>query len=286
MRHELLIIGAGPAGVSAALYAKRANIDTGIIYLKDTALNTAHMIDNYYGLAHIKGSELFEKGLRQCQDFDIALYEEEVIDINWDEDFKVVTTKGEHFAKSLILASGAKRNVPKIKNYKEYEGRGLSYCATCDGFFYKGKVVAVLGDGSYALHEAEYLKNLAKEVYILTSNRPLKDAHLESFEIYDKEIDMLYGEDKIQGVRFKDGQELPLDGLFVAEGIAGSLDLARKLGVVVTDKNEIEVNAGLETNIPGLFAAGDLISGMKQVAKAVYDGALAANSAIAFIKRN
>lgn len=286
MRHELLIIGAGPAGVSAALYAKRANIDTGIIYLKDTALNTAHLIDNYYGLAHIKGSELFEKGLRQCQDLDIALYEEEVIDINWDEDFKVVTTKGEYFAKSLILASGAKRNVPKIKNYKEYEGRGLSYCATCDGFFYKGKIVAVLGDGSYALHEAEYLKNVAKQVYILTNNRPLKDAHLESFEIYDKEIDTLYGEGKIQGIRFKDGQELSLDGLFVAEGIAGSLDLARKLGVIVTDKNEIEVNEGLETNIPGLFAAGDLIRGMKQVAKAVYDGALAASSAIAFIKRN
>ncbi len=285
MKHELLIIGGGPAGISASLYAKRANIDTAVIYLKDTALKTAHMIDNYYGTPHITGEELFLKGLDQAKEMGVKLYEEEVLDIIWDDGFKVLGAQNEYSSKALILATGAKRNIPGIKNYKEYEARGLSYCATCDGFFYRQKKVAVLGESSYALHEAEYLANIASEVYILTNDRPLKEARLSSFKIYDQKIDHLFGEDKLEGVSFTDGTSLQISGIFVAEGIAGSLDLARKLGVIVTSDNQIEVDDDMQTNIPGLYAAGDLVKGMKQVAKAVYDGAKAANSAIAFRKR-
>lgn len=282
---ELIIIGGGPGGVSAALYAKRANIDTKIIYLNNSSLNIAHQIDNYYGVPGVRGEELFAIGLKQAQDLNIPLIEEEVIDLTYDDHFTITTTKNKYEAKAVILATGAYRNAPKIKNYKFYEGKGLSYCAVCDGFFYRKKKVAVLGSGAYALHEAEYLQNLAAELYILANGKEIEDEGLRSYHVVDKKIEMINGDEKVEGVTFDDGTSIELNGIFVAEGTAGSSDLARKLGVMISGDNKIITNENMMTNIDGLYAVGDAVKGMLQVAKAVYEGALAATDAIRFIKR-
>ena len=282
---ELIIIGAGPAGISAALYAKRANIDTRIIYLDNTSLKIAHKIDNYYGVKDLSGEELFNTGLKQAEALGIPLIKEEVIALEYDGNFKVITTNSTYESKALIMATGAYRNAPKIKNYKYYEGKGLSYCAVCDGFFYRKKKVAVLGNGAYALHEAEYLNNLTDELYILTNGEEIKEEKLRSFKVYDQKIEEINGQDKIEGIRFSDGTTLELNGLFVAEGTAGSSDLARKIGVLIDQNNKIITDDERKTNIDGLYAAGDAIEGMLQVAKAVYDGALAGTAVIKYLKQ-
>ncbi len=282
---ELIIIGGGPGGVSAALYAKRANIDTKIIYLNNSSLNIAHQIDNYYGVPNVKGEELFAIGLKQAQDLNIPLIEEEVIDLTYDGHFMITTTKNKYEAKAVILATGAYRNAPKIKNYKIYEGKGLSYCAVCDGFFYRKKRVAVLGSGAYALHEAEYLQNLAAELYILTNGKKIEDEGLRAFNVINKKIEAISGEEKVEGVILDDGTSIELNGIFVAEGTAGSGDLARKLGVMITGDSKIMTNENMMTNIDGLYAVGDAVKGMLQVAKAVYEGALAATDAIRLIRK-
>lgn len=280
---ELMIIGAGPAGVSAALYAKRANIETEVISLKKSSLLKAEKIANYYGV-NLAGAELFQKGLTQLETLRIPLHTEEVLNLEWDGKFRIQTNRNNYDAKAVILATGAYRNLPSIKNARLYEGKGLSYCAICDGFFYRGKNVAVLGNGAYALHEAEYLKHLVAELYLLTNGKKIEDAGLNNYRVYNEKIKAIKGIDKVEGILFEDGSTLALDGLFVAEGVAGSVDLARKMGVIITENNKIATDGAMMTNIPGLFAAGDATAGMMQIVKAVYEGALAANGAIKFLQ--
>lgn len=280
---NLIIIGSGPAGVSAALYAKRANIETEVISLDKSSLKIAHKIDNYYG-SSLSGEELFQKGLDQLKDFDIPLHNEQVIAIEWNEDFIITTDKNTYQAGAVILATGAYRNTPAVRNIKYYEGKGLSYCATCDGFFYRKKRVAILGNGEYATHEAEYLSNLTQELTILTNGKEVLDANLNNYKVITTKIKELVGTERIEKIIFEDDSEIEVDGMFVAEGVAGSADLARKLGVLVDQNNKIEVDENMMTNIPGLYAVGDATKGMLQVSKAVYEGALAGTDVIKYLK--
>ena len=280
---KLIIIGSGPAGVSAALYAKRANVDVEVISLAKSSLIIAHKIDNYYG-SNLSGPELFEKGLSQLQEFNIPLHKEEVIAIEWNGDFIITTDKNTYEAGSVILATGAYRNAPAIRNIKNYEGKGLSYCATCDGFFYRKKRVVVLGNSTYATHEAEYLSNLTSELTILTNGKEVEDDKLNQFNVITTKVKELVGEEHIEKIIFADDSEIEVDGMFVAEGVAGSADLARKLGVLVDQNNKIEVNENMMTNIPGLYAVGDATKGILQVSKAVYEGALAGTDVIKYLK--
>ena len=281
---ELVIIGAGPAGISAALYAKRANIDVKVIYMDRSSLNMAHEIENYYGIESISGKDLYETGLKQAKRLEIPLIEDEVLGLSYEERFKVIGKKATYEADALILALGAYRNVPPIKKIKEYEGKGVSYCAVCDGFFYRQKKLAVLGNGTYALHEAEYLKALSKDIYILTNGKPIEDEALQEYQIIDKKIKDLTGEEKLEKVLFEDDTSLDIDGIFVALGSAGSADLARKMGILLDESNKIITDEDMRTNIPGIYAAGDDTKGMLQVAKAVYEGAKAATDVIKFFK--
>lgn len=282
---KLFIIGAGPGGVSTALYAKRSNIDTTIIYQNKSSLITGHSIDNYYGTPHISGKDLYEIGLKQAKDLNIPMIEEEVLAIEYNQKYEIVTKDNRYEADAIVLATGAYRNVPKVKRIKEFEGKGVSYCAMCDGFFYRKKRIAVIGSGAYAKHEAAYLKNLSDDVFVLTNGEVISDDKLNEFNLIDKVIDSIDGQDKIEKIIFKDGSELEIDGLFIAIGVAGSADLARKLGVMIDNSNKIITDENRMSNLEGLYAVGDATSGMPQVVKAVYDGALAATHINTYFKR-
>lgn len=280
--YDIIIIGMGPAGVSAALYAHRAGSDVLVIGGESNALAKAEKIDNYYGVPKgTSGPQLFEMGVNQLKDNNIDTLEGQVVSIEWYGDFGVKTVENSFTAKSVILATGTQRRAPKIEGLKDFEGRGVSYCAVCDGFFYRGKTVAVLGEGEYAAEEAAYLKNLAQKVYILTDGKtPQKIS--DGVEYIDKKLAQIKGEATVQQVVFEDGSTIDTSGVFVAEGVAGAGDFARKLGAELSG-NSIVADEKCATNIPGLYAAGDNLGGMLQVAKAVYQGAVAGSESAKYV---
>lgn len=192
--YDVIIIGAGPAGISASLYTLRGNLKTLIIYKEKSSLEKAKIIENYYGVEKgIKGEELYKIGIEQAKNLGAEILNDEVTNIKIEIEenkqiFKVQTLNSEFKSKSLILATGNKKNKPNIEKIDEFEGRGISYCAICDGFFYKNKDVAVIGDGNYAISEAIDLQNIAKSVNILTNGRQVPEYRAENVNINNKEI--------------------------------------------------------------------------------------------------
>lgn len=283
---KLIIAGAGPAGVSAALYAVRSGITPLVLHKGGGALEKAVKIENYYGLPKpVTGAELYENGLKQLASFQIPVMEEELLAVEYDGDYTIRTTDHTYHSKALILATGAKRNTLALKELKKYEGSGISYCAVCDGFFYRGKEVAVLGNGPYALHEAKVLEPLASKVTILTNGKEegFSREELGSIQVETKKLISAGGDSSLSYVELEDHSRLPLSGLFVALGTADSTDIARKLGLII-ENNHILIEPDTSTPLPGLYAAGDCTGGMLQIAKAVYEGALAGTKAVNYLR--
>ena len=274
--YDVIILGAGPAGVSASLYTKRANLETLILYNDESGLEKASLIENYYGFKNgISGKELYETGIEQAKNIGVEVKKEEVVKIeNNVEYFNIVTNTNEYKTKNLILATGNKKNKPKIKGIEKFEGRGVSYCAICDGFFYRNRSVSVLGSGNYAIAETNELINIADNITILTNGEKAPEFRADNVTIDTKEIEEINGENKVEEIKFKDGSSLKTDGVFVAQGVAGSSEFAKKLGII-TNKDKIVVNENMETNIKGIYACGDCTGGLLQVSKAVYEGAKA-----------
>ncbi|MEI3162613.1 MAG: FAD-dependent oxidoreductase [Lachnospirales bacterium] len=268
---SVIIIGGGPAGVSAGLYTIRANIETTIFTQGGSALVKAEKIENYYGFPNgISGKELYQRGIDSVQNLGAKVIEQEVIGAGYNGKFVVETNTDTYEADALVIANGASRSVPKIKNIKEFEGKGVSYCAVCDAFFYRGKNVAVIGNGDYALHEADVLSKVAENVTILTNGE--KAPNYSNCDT--RKIVSIEGNDVVEYIVFDDGEKLSVSGVFVAIGVAGGVDLARKLGAIVNG-NYIDVNENMNTNVPNLYAVGDCTGGLLQVSKAVCDGAKA-----------
>lgn len=288
MIKKALIIGAGPAGISASLYLARSNkAEVTIISNGTSALAKAEKIENYFGFAEpVSGKTLLENGIANAKRLGVAFKDEELIELQLTTDFQfeAATTSSKDVYDTVLIATGASRKTPKITGIKEFEGKGISYCAVCDAFFYGGKPVAVIGSGAYALHEAMTLSNTASSVILLTDGQPPETDIPESITCIETKISAITGENKVQGVLLADGTQMDVAGIFIAIGTAGSTDLARKLGAE-TDGNKIIVNEDRATNLPGLYAAGDCIGGLLQVSKAVADGAIAAMSMISFLKQ-
>lgn len=269
--YDVIIIGAGPAGVSAAVYAKRGALNV-LVIAKDTGtLEKAKKIENYYGFKSITGEELYRNGLEQLKHLNIELIKDEVVQLNYTNKFEVTTVNNVFESKYVVLATGVSRNVPNIRGIKEFEGKGVSYCAICDAFFYRNKNVAVLGSGNYAIHEAEILKPVAKSVTLLTNNEKLVENRDIDLNVNEKKIREVRGYDKVDEVVFDDDTKEKVNGIFVAIGTASTNDLARKIGARV-ENNNIVVNENLETNVPGLYACGDCTGGILQISKATYEG--------------
>lgn len=280
---RIVIIGAGPAGISAALYAVRANMDPLVLSNGIGALEKAEKIENFYGQS-LSGKELYEGGIRQAQELGVRIKEAQVLGIRGYDTFQVLTDTETIETQSVIIATGAKRQAPKIAGLKELEGRGVSYCAVCDAFFYRGKKTVVLGNGDFALHEASELKNAVGEVSILT-NGMLEDFSTEpQYPVKKDKIVSLNGKERLESITFENGETMTADGLFVAIGTAGSTEMAKQMGAQITEKGHIIVDSNMQTTIPGIFAAGDCTGGLLQIAKAVYEGSLAGIEAGKYVR--
>lgn len=283
--YDSIIIGAGPAGISASLYIKRANLNPLIIYNDKSSLEKTEKIDNYYGFEKgIDGKKLYEDGIKQAENLDIEIKNEEVIKIEFEEDgYSVTTANNKYNSKVVILATGNKKNIPNIKGIREFEGKGISYCAICDGFFYKDKNVVVIGSGNYAISETNDLINISKEITILTNGKEAPQIRADNVKVNEKEIREIRGDSKVEEIEFSDNSILKTDSIFIAEGVAGSQEFAKKLGII-TKNNKIIVNEKMETNIPGIYACGDCTEGLLQISKAVYQGTVAGLESIKYLK--
>ena len=283
---DLVIVGSGPAGVSAALYAARAGVRTTVLTKGPGALDRAELIQNYYGFAEpISGAELERRGIEGAKALGVNFVTAEAVGLTYTDRLTVETLAGEFPADAVILATGASRAAPKIPGLVGLEGHGVSYCATCDAFFYRGKDVAVLGNGEYALHEVQALLPVVKSVTLLTNGSPLTAQFPPEVAVHPEKIDAILGEERVTGVQLNGGGIVELSGVFVALGVAGSTALARKLGAEV-DGNRIVVDPRtMQTTLPGLYAAGDCTGGLLQVAKAVYEGALAGTEAARALRK-
>lgn len=272
MIYDVIIIGSGPAGIACSLYTKRAGLNTLIISKGGSALEKAHKIQNYYGVnPDITGSELYETGIKQAKALGIKMINDEVINIFKEENFKIDTVNSEYIAKKVVLATGTNRKKPTIKGIQQFEGKGISYCATCDAFFFRNKDVAVLGNGNYALHEAEVLEPIANSVTILTDGKEMLENRSSDFEVIKTPIREFRGTDTVELIEFEDDKTKNINGVFIAEGTASSTDLARKIGAL-SENDNINVDENMQTSVNGLYACGDCTGEELQVTKAVYEG--------------
>ena len=286
---KVVIIGSGPAGVSAALYARRGGAEVTVFSkgLSLSGLEKAEKIENYYGLSEpISGAELHARGIEGAKKIGVEFVEDELLSLMFNESFtgfKVTGKKHELEADSVIVATGAARQSLPIPGVKEFEGKGISYCATCDAFFYRGKTVAVVGAGAYALHEARALLPHAAQVIMLTNGADLTAEVPPEIRVCTAKIAVIDGDKRVEKVVFADGTSLSLDGVFIALGTVGSTAIAKKIGAQL-DGSNIKIDAHGATNVPGLFAAGDCTGGLLQIAKAVYQGAEAGLAAVKYLR--
>ncbi|WP_343252798.1 NAD(P)/FAD-dependent oxidoreductase [Ligaoa zhengdingensis] len=284
--YDIIIIGKGVAGVSAALYTVRANLRTLIIGSGIGALEHAEKIDNYYGFpGGISGAELHRRGVEQARRLGCDFVEDEVVSVSKYETAVVKTTRGEYEGRALLIATGKPRATTKLDGVDAFLGRGISLCAVCDGFFYRGKRLAVLGSANYALAETEELTRFTQDITICTNGREpsWENALPAGVKVDTRALARVSGGSRAEHLEFQDGDRLEIDGIFVAEGTASALDFAVKMGIL-TEGNSIVVDDSYRTNMPGVYAAGDCIGGFLQISKAVGDGALAARTIIRELK--
>lgn len=280
--YDVTIIGAGPAGISASLYVKRANLKVLVLYHGKSNLEMTEKIDNYYGFENgISGKELYRKGIDQAKNIGVELKEVEVFGIqNLGKTYEIKTAEESIETKTIILATGNKKIRPDIQGVIEFEGKGISYCAICDGFFYRNKNIAVIGNGKFAVSEANELSHITQNITILTNGL---EGPGTDFEINTKKIKEINGDTRVRTVEFEDGTIMELDGIFIALGEAGASNFAKTLGIM-QEKDNIKVNEKMETNVNGIYACGNATGGLFQICKAVYEGAEAGLSATDYIR--
>lgn len=294
--YDVIIIGGGFAGLSAAIYSARYNLKTLVISKQPggAIINAAH-VENYPGYVNISGIELMQKFEEQAKSCGAEILIDDAIGVmKHKEEFKVETEQQkELLSNAIIIATGTDRRKLEVPGAKEYESKGVHYCATCDGAFYKNKVVAVIGGSNSSAHAAMLLSRIAKQVYILYRGEemrcePILCTHMEELG----NIKMIFNTNVVQvkGTKFLDkiildrpfdgSVELAVDGLFVEIGSVPSSAIAKQLGVELTQSGEIKVNIQQETNVKGVFAAGDVTNTpLRQGIIAAAQGVKAATSA-------
>lgn len=300
--YDVIIIGAGPGGMTAALYASRSNLDTLLLErgIPGGQMNNTAEIENYPGFNSILGPDLSNKMFEGTKQFGAEYGFGDVKEVVDGKEYKIVTTGNKQYkTRSIIIATGAEHRKLGVDGESEYNGRGVSYCAVCDGAFFRNKNLVVVGGGDSAVEEGAYLTQFAEKVTIihrrdeLRAQQILQDRAFKNDKIdfiWNSTVEEIYGDEmKVQGVKIKNTKtgeetEFPADGTFVYVGLVPNSDKFRDLGI--TDEyGWIETNSLLETRLPGVYAIGDVrTTALRQVSTAVGDGSLAAHQAFNFVE--
>lgn len=296
-KYDVIIIGAGPAGISASIYLKRANVNC--LLLESEApgglLNKIHKIENYPGFTDDTGSILAFRMYSQVESLGIDLKIEKVINIKSTNDSYEVFTKNNVFvSKYIIIATGRTPKKLEVKNSEKYEGKGISYCAVCDGALYRNKDIAIVGGGNTAIDTANYMSNIANKIYIINRSSNLRADQKGQEEIkklenvnvlYNTKLKDIIGDDTgVQGVVLEDGTEINLGGIFVCIGQTNNSAFYQNLNLK-TDNRGIVVDKDLKTTANNVYACGDSISkDLYQVVTATSEGAMVASNIIKLVR--
>lgn len=298
-QYDVIIVGAGPGGLSAGIYSSRRNLKTLIIErgVIGGQMALATEIENYPGVEKTSGLELAKAMEKQARKFGCDIVMEEVTGMDLAK--RVITTsKGEYGAKAVILATGGQHKKAEIGNEEKFIGRGVSYCATCDAPFFRGKSVAVVGGSDSAISAALFVAEYASKTYLIHRREEYKAEEANQEKLRKSKIEQITcctvvkvdGGKKVEKIVLEDTntkkrRELPVDGLFIYIGTTPTTELAKKAGVKIDKAGYIEKNEKKETNIAGVYAVGDATGGIWQISQAVGDGAVAAVSAYKYIKK-
>ncbi len=297
---DIIIIGAGPAGMSAAIYARRAKKSVLVIEALSYGGQIVNTLDieNYPAEAHISGYDLATKMYNQAKELGAEFIFEKAFEITNNKDYKEVRTNNNKYqGKSIIIATGAKNRHLGLDHEDEYIGKGISYCATCDGNFYKKKDVAVIGGGNTALEDALYLSNIANKVYLIHRRDTFRASEKEielvknnsNIEIlYNTEVIEFIGDNHLEKIKIlkneEEVEELEISGIFIAVGQTPSNEVFRGL-IDINDNGYIIAGEDCHTNIEGIFVAGDnREKELRQLVTATSDGAIAATEAVKYLQ--
>ncbi|MGI6444062.1 MAG: NAD(P)/FAD-dependent oxidoreductase [Candidatus Dojkabacteria bacterium] len=303
--YDVAIIGTGPAGLSASIYSSRYKLKN-IVFGKTPGgtITEGHKICNYPGYEEITGMELGMKMYNHAKKEGGEIVNESIVDIKKDGDIFKLTSDNEkvYVAKTVILATGTDRNKLAIPGEDKYLGKGVSYCATCDGMFYRGKTVGVIGGSSAATMAAVMLSDIAEKVYIIYRGNELRGEPAWASQAQEKEnIEIIYqtlltelnGNGRLEGVKlskpYNGSESLKLDGIFIEIGSEPNITLPLEMGVKIDDHNYIVVDQEQKTNMEGIWAAGDCTTNsnyLKQAVTAASEGAVAANSIYMYLKQS
>jgi thioredoxin reductase (NADPH) len=294
--YDLIVLGGGPTAIGCAIYAQRFAMDVLIVGKTFGGLiATTHVVENYPAIISISGQGLMDMFKDHMDSLQIPYISDEIRGIEKVNDHFELHSFFQNFkAYSVCIATGSVRRKLGIPGEEEFAGRGVSYCATCDGSFFKDKVVCVIGGSDSAAKEALFLAQNTKKVYIIYRGEDLraepinKKRVLESGQIeiiYKTNVVEIVGEGKVKSVVFDNGEKLEVDGVFIEIGSIPNSEIAKHIGVEVNEKDEIKINRKSETNIPGIFAAGDVADApFKQAITGVAEGVIAAYSAFDYVK--
>jgi thioredoxin reductase (NADPH) len=301
---ELIVIGGGPAGMTAAIYGARYGLKTLLLESKvlGGAQATSPGIENYPGYTFIVGLDLANKmkeQVKKCGAFIREITEVKTVQRNGNNgDFLLETRRGVYTAPAIIFATGGGHRHLNVPGEDRLTGRGVSYCATCDGPLFRDKTVAVVGGGNTAVTEALYLAEVVGKVYLIHRRDELRAEKIVQDYVFNSSVEIIWdsivkeirGDDLVndlllQNVKTGEERVLTVDGAFIALGSNPESSLAKSIGVETNQRGEIIVNAKQATNIPGVFAAGDVVESMKQIAVAVGHGAIAADSAYSHVRK-
>ncbi len=299
MDHELGIIGAGPAGMSAAIYGKRSGLDVLLLDMDfgGGTVTINPVVENYLGMGNLKGAEMAVQMREHVEKYVKITTGEQVKELEvGGENVNIITDKHTISVGAAIIATGTEYRRLEVKGEHAFLGRGVSYCATCDGVFFKNKRVAVVGGGNSAAIEALYLKGIADEVYMIHRRDLLRaEGHYskqlkknEVTLVLNSEVKEIYGETVVKGVELynkkaNSGSKLEVDGVFISIGTIPRSELARSIGVNLDEYGYIIVDRQMKTNIDRVYAAGDIIGGIRQIVTAVSEGATAALSSLSVL---
>lgn len=298
---DVAVIGAGMAGLTAAIYGLRFKLTVTVIAREPGGVITeSALVENWPGEKSVSGSDLMERVRAQADALGARFVFDGVKDVRGKSGAFTLSTAGGAAvsARAVILATGCERRKLGVPGEKEFAGRGVSYCATCDAFFFRDKTVAVIGGSDSAIAAAELLANFARAVHIIYRRDKLRSEPLRTERalanpkikvIYNSVVESIEGKDTVTAVKLNGGKKLAVDGVFVEIGFDPPRELPSQLGVALDENGFVKIDAAGRTNVPGIYAAGDVTTGsnmMRQLVTAAAEGAIAAQSAYEDLKKD